>query len=72
MFVFQKKLIYYIFYFRSHQLRWKYFNNILKPLNFDPKYRPRRQDWDGELIENGMFYLVSRKQIIEGYLQNNR
>lgn len=42
------------------------------PLNFDPKNRPRRQDWNGELIENGMFYFAKRKLIQKGYFQNKR
>mmetsp|Transcript_34504 Transcript_34504/g.77976 ORF Transcript_34504/g.77976 Transcript_34504/m.77976 type:complete len:239 (-) Transcript_34504:72-788(-) len=28
--------------------------------NYDPEKRPRRQDWDGELIENGAFYLTDK------------
>ena len=29
-------------------------------VNYDPAKRPRRQDWDGELIENGAFYYFSK------------
>lgn len=45
----------------------------LKSMNFDPKNRPRRQDWSGELIESGMFYFA-RRHLIEdqGLLQNDR
>ena len=32
--------------------------------NYEPLKRPRRQDWDGELIENGAFYLT-RKAILQ-------
>lgn len=42
------------------------------PENFDPKFRPRRQDWAGELHETGMFYLAKRAVIENGVLQNNR
>ena len=28
--------------------------------NYEPLKRPRRQDWDGELIENGAFYLFTK------------
>lgn len=43
----------------------------LKAINFDPKHRPRRQDWPGEYIETGMFYFM-RRHLIErdGLLQN--
>lgn len=41
-----------------------------KPKNLDPKKRPRRQDWDGELYENGSIYIANRKLIMEeGCLQ---
>lgn len=40
------------------------------PLNLDPGKRPRRQDWDGELYENGSFYFATRDLIMEkGRLQ---
>lgn len=61
--------------FRSWKLRWGYAadEEKLKPLNFDAKNRPRRQDWSGELVETGMFYFA-RRAIIErdGVFQNDR
>lgn len=45
----------------------------MTPLNFNPEKRPRRQDWNGELVENGMFYFVKRELVIsKGILQNNK
>jgi N-acylneuraminate cytidylyltransferase len=44
----------------------------VEPLNFDPKRRPRRQDWDGELLENGMFYFATKSLIDYGLLQGGR
>jgi CMP-N-acetylneuraminic acid synthetase len=32
-----------------------------QPLNYDPARRPRRQEFAGSLMENGAFYLTSRK-----------
>ena len=43
---------------RSHHFRW---SDDDKPLNYSPSSRPRRQDWSGELVENGSFYIVSQK-----------
>ena len=40
------------------------------PLNFDPANRPRRQDWPGDLVENGMFYFARREVVLDhGVLQ---
>ena len=34
------------------------------PNNYDPIKRPRRQDWEGEFIENGSLYLFSKKDFL--------
>jgi len=34
------------------------------PMNYDPAARPRRQDFDGSLVENGAFY-ITRSRILE-------
>jgi len=39
--------------------------NSVKPLNYDPVKRPRRQDWSGYLVENGAFYITSRKGLLK-------
>jgi len=36
------------------------------PINYDPEKRPRRQDFEGFLMENGAFYL-SRAKLLEVY-----
>lgn len=36
-----------------------YWNNDSAPLNYDFRNRPRRQDFDGLLMENGAFYINS-------------
>ncbi|MEQ2170039.1 hypothetical protein GOODEAATRI_031176, partial [Goodea atripinnis] len=61
---------------RRHQFRWKEVkkgnDQSTQPENLDPRNRPRRQDWDGELYENGSFYFATRDLIMnEGYLQVN-
>uniref|UniRef100_A0A182K8G6 N-acylneuraminate cytidylyltransferase n=1 Tax=Anopheles christyi TaxID=43041 RepID=A0A182K8G6_9DIPT len=60
---------------RSYKLRWKedIETGHLKAVNFDPLARPRRQDWQGELIETGMFYFSDRRLVIGmGSFQNER
>ena len=42
------------------------------PLNFDPKNRPRRQDWKGEFVENGMFYMAKTKIILNVEMKNGK
>lgn len=34
------------------------------PLNYDPARRPRRQEFDGFLVENGAFYVTSREALL--------
>ena len=38
-------------------------------VNYNYKNRPRRQDWDGYLVENGAFYISNYSHILES---NNR
>ncbi|KAF3697676.1 N-acylneuraminate cytidylyltransferase [Channa argus] len=56
---------------RRHQFRWQEVKKEsdgssierTRPLNLDPARRPRRQDWNGELCENGSFYFATRHLI---------
>uniref|UniRef100_A0A4W6CHF2 N-acylneuraminate cytidylyltransferase n=1 Tax=Lates calcarifer TaxID=8187 RepID=A0A4W6CHF2_LATCA len=62
---------------RRHQFRWQEVKQgngeLTKPLNLDPSNRPRRQDWDGELCENGSFYFTTRDLILnKGLLQGGK
>lgn len=38
-----------------------YWNENGSPINYDPKSRPRRQEFEGNLLENGAFYITKRK-----------
>ncbi|XP_041842677.1 N-acylneuraminate cytidylyltransferase-like isoform X2 [Melanotaenia boesemani] len=53
---------------RRHQFRWKEVkkgsSEATRPVNLNPKKRPRRQDWDGELCENGSFYFATKDLIM--------
>lgn len=62
---------------RRHQFRWQEVKKgpaeLTKPLNLDPANRPRRQDWDGELCENGSFYFTTRDLLMnKGLLQGGK
>ncbi|XP_034412762.1 N-acylneuraminate cytidylyltransferase A isoform X2 [Cyclopterus lumpus] len=61
---------------RRHQFRWKEVKKgsgeITKPFNLDPANRPRRQDWDGELSENGSFYFATKDIVNKGLLQGGK
>ncbi len=46
---------------RNHQFLWSPDGTAL---NYDPQNRPRRQDWSGYFVENGAFYISSRKNIL--------
>ena len=47
---------------RQHRFLWSVDNatKVATAKNYEPLKRPRRQDWDGELIENGAFYLFTK------------
>ncbi|XP_066490299.1 N-acylneuraminate cytidylyltransferase [Tiliqua scincoides] len=61
---------------RRHQFRWSEIKKgaceVTVPQNLNPAKRPRRQDWDGELYENGSFYFAKRHLIEKGYLQGGK
>mmetsp|Transcript_37791 Transcript_37791/g.117484 ORF Transcript_37791/g.117484 Transcript_37791/m.117484 type:complete len:239 (+) Transcript_37791:84-800(+) len=48
---------------RAHRFMWKVDPSTgeAQAKNYNPAKRPRRQDWDGELIENGAFYLTGKE-----------
>ncbi|KAJ4948561.1 hypothetical protein JOQ06_020094 [Pogonophryne albipinna] len=54
---------------RRHQFRWKEIKQGSEektfPFNLIPAARPRRQDWDGELCENGSFYFTTTEMLLK-------
>ncbi len=38
-------------------------DGTFRPLNYDPQARPRRQEFAGDLVENGAFYITSRERL---------
>ncbi|KAK5848193.1 hypothetical protein PBY51_005828 [Eleginops maclovinus] len=61
---------------RRHQFRWvevkQGSSELTSPLNLDPAARPRRQDWDGELCENGSFYFNCRELLMQNMVQGGK
>ncbi|MBY9077598.1 acylneuraminate cytidylyltransferase [Paenibacillus sp. HN-1] len=47
------------------RFQWKEEGGSFVPVNYNPQERPRRQEWDGYLVENGSFYLTERSKLIE-------
>ena len=47
---------------RFHRFMWKVdpVTKVAEAKNYVPAKRPRRQDWDGEMVENGAFYFFKR------------
>ena len=40
-------------------------NGYAKPANYDVFHRPRRQEFEGYLVENGAFYITSKKDLLQ-------
>jgi len=50
---------------RQHRFLWaRGADGLAHAKNYIPASRPRRQDWDGELIENGAFYVTTREALL--------
>ncbi len=40
-------------------------NNCIKPLNYEPQKRPRRQDFNGTFVENGAIYIFNSNEFLK-------
>lgn len=50
---------------RQYRFLWdKDVSGFAKPTNYDVFHRPRRQEFDGYLMENGAFYICSRDDLL--------
>ena len=49
---------------RIKRFCWKTDGSSFQPINYDYLNRPRRQEFDGYLVENGAFYINSRKGLL--------
>lgn len=50
---------------RQKRFIWTDDRGSVNPLNYDPLNRPRRQEFDGYLVENGAFYITSRTGLLQ-------
>lgn len=50
---------------RQKRFLWKVTPNGAKALNYDPAHRPRRQEFDGYVVENGAFYITTRERLLK-------
>ena len=51
---------------RQKRFNWAYDEKgFVNPTNYDVFKRPRRQEFDGYLVENGAFYISTKKRLIE-------
>lgn len=49
---------------RQKRFCWKTDGSSFQPINYDYLNRPRRQEFEGYLVENGAFYINSRKGLL--------
>ncbi|MDO8663918.1 MAG: acylneuraminate cytidylyltransferase family protein [Candidatus Wildermuthbacteria bacterium] len=50
---------------RQKRFIWEEKGGKANPVNYNPLKRPRRQEWDGFLVENGAFYITSRENLLQ-------
>ena len=50
---------------RQKRFIWRQDDAGARPVNYDFNARPRRQEFEGFLVENGAFYVVSRAALLE-------
>ncbi len=43
---------------------WRENGEVFEPVNYDPKKRPRRQDFANHVLENGAFYISNYDQLL--------
>ena len=52
---------------RQKRFVWKEHDGLVTPANYDYRKRPRRQEFDGILTENGAFYIISRENFLRDH-----
>lgn len=49
---------------RQKRFCWEQREDSFQPINYDFRNRPRRQEFDGYLVENGAFYINTRENLL--------
>jgi len=49
---------------RQKRFIWGEEGGTVNPVNYNPLQRPRSQDFEGFLVENGAFYITSRRKLL--------
>jgi 3-deoxy-D-manno-octulosonate 8-phosphate phosphatase, YrbI family len=49
---------------RQKRFIWEQCGQYARPTNYKLSNRPRRQDWDGYLVENGAIYITHRQDLL--------
>jgi CMP-N-acetylneuraminic acid synthetase len=51
---------------RQKRFLWEHTDgDTVRPVNYNPLQRPRRQDFNGILVENGSFYICRRENLLD-------
>jgi len=50
---------------RQKRFIWEEKGKRVKPINYNPYHRPRMQEFEGFLVENGAFYITSRQRLLK-------
>ena len=50
---------------RQKRFIWREVGDASIAENYNPFERPRRQDWEGYLVENGAFYITGRENLLK-------
>lgn len=50
---------------RQKRFIWNEVEDLVLPQNYNPINRPRRQEFNGFLVENGAFYITSRERLLK-------
>jgi YrbI family 3-deoxy-D-manno-octulosonate 8-phosphate phosphatase len=49
---------------RQKRFIWEDKSSVVEAINYNPLKRPRRQEFNGFLVENGAFYITSREDLL--------